>query len=351
MKYVNKLCADVGTANCPCPLAETGDCLICGRLSGKDCSDCKWSGVCIYNEYIQNDKIIRNRRKNFRASIVEKREYENGVGVMALKVPRGFALEASFPGSFIFLNGDDRSEFSNVPISVMRSDIEKGMVHIAFKIISAKTKLLSKVQGSIMLRGVYRNGLLGKGLPGMERDVTAKSGRPARWLIITKGLGFAPAVNILNWAGGRAVSKILMDDEKAEGSVIEDCFLEAGLNFDEAVSYDEKELTQEEKNRADRTIKIEKTPLWNIAGAAGDMQEGRVRIKIGQFDRVFILASDYYIASLKSKLDIPDDKLVFSNNFHMCCGEGICGACSHAEGAGDSRKMCKCRYADISELL
>ena len=76
MKYVNKLCADVGTANCPCPLAETGDCLICGRLSGKDCSDCKWSGVCIYNEYIQNDKIIRNRRKNFRASIVEKREYE-----------------------------------------------------------------------------------------------------------------------------------------------------------------------------------------------------------------------------------------------------------------------------------
>ena len=56
--------------------------------------------------------------------------------------------------------------------------------------------------------------------------------------------------------------------------VIEDCFLEAGLNFDEAYLMTKKELTQEEKNRADRTIKIEKTPLWDIAGAAGDMQGG-----------------------------------------------------------------------------
>ena len=33
MANINDLCADAGTPGCPCPLSETGDCLVCGRLS------------------------------------------------------------------------------------------------------------------------------------------------------------------------------------------------------------------------------------------------------------------------------------------------------------------------------
>ena len=35
MTYLNPICADVGTRNCPCPLAETGDCLVCSRLAAE----------------------------------------------------------------------------------------------------------------------------------------------------------------------------------------------------------------------------------------------------------------------------------------------------------------------------
>ena len=41
MTYINELCADIGTDNCPCPLAETGDCLVCGRLAGRGECDCR----------------------------------------------------------------------------------------------------------------------------------------------------------------------------------------------------------------------------------------------------------------------------------------------------------------------
>ena len=64
MTYINSVCADVGTANCPCPLAATGDCLVCGRLSGRGECDCSWAGVCIYNEYIQNGSVISHFKKN-----------------------------------------------------------------------------------------------------------------------------------------------------------------------------------------------------------------------------------------------------------------------------------------------
>ena len=52
-------CIDVGSENCPCYLALTGDCLICSRLQGKDYCGCNWAGVCVYNEFIQGNKFIK----------------------------------------------------------------------------------------------------------------------------------------------------------------------------------------------------------------------------------------------------------------------------------------------------
>ena len=69
------------------------------------------------------------------------------------------------------------------------------------------------------------------------------------------------------------------------------------------------------------------------------------------YDRIFLLASDYYIKRLSAVMKIPPEKLVFCNNFHLCCGEGICGACGHVDAEGNLRKMCKCREFSALDLL
>lgn len=58
---------------------------------------------------------------------------------------------------------------------------------------------------------------------------------------------------------------------------------------------------------------------------------------------MLLLTSDYYIDSIK----IPEEKKVCSNNFHMCCGEGICGACTMVDQDGSSHKMCKCQLYQL----
>ncbi len=331
MTDINDLCADAGTPNCPCPLAETGDCLICGRLSGKDCCECRWAGVCIYNEYIQNDRVVRNRRENKKSPVIKKIWYGKDLMVLALGVSRGFAIRAARPGAFVFLKRNGDSDFFNVPVSVMRSDAENGIIWLALKVISAKTKRIADEDASLTVRGVYRNGLLGKGRSCLEDDVRlpaagGKSGAVKTWLIMTKGAGFAPAVSLLSWADGRVRAHVITDTEKVNGEIVRDHLQEPwdGKGGGESVTF-------------------ESCPLAEAADSG--------RFKAEDYDRVIILASDYYIRSISEKLGAAGEKLVFSNNFHMCCGEGICGACTHTDSRGNVSRMCKCGTVDVRELI
>jgi succinate dehydrogenase/fumarate reductase-like Fe-S protein len=64
-----------------------------------------------------------------------------------------------------------------------------------------------------------------------------------------------------------------------------------------------------------------------------------------QYDNVILLASDYYIENLGRmiKKTLPGADLAVSNNFRICCGEGLCGSCSVDTPGGDTIKMCKCQ--------
>ena len=111
MTYFNPICADVGTRNCPCPLAETGDCLVCSRLSGaRECS-CRWAGVCVYNEYMQNGSMVRTKRQDRSTEILQRLWQGDDLLMLQLRVSRGFALEAA---GFFFISettgstGDDQ---------------------------------------------------------------------------------------------------------------------------------------------------------------------------------------------------------------------------------------------------
>lgn len=352
MKYINKHCADVGTVNCPCPLAETGDCQICGRLSGKETCDCHWAGLCIYNEYIQNGGIVRNPRRDQQVRILRKTWYGADLLELELETSRDMALNAAAPGSFIFLRAKEDEPFTNVPVSIMLSDVEKGRLHVVLKIISSKTKRIADAEGFLVMRGIYRNGLLGGGLEGMEEDLMPTGKRQSRdvrpkvrkqpdaavksgkWLIMTKGAGFAPAVNLLRWAADRVDVHMIIDTEKISEAIVCDALHKDTARCPEA---------------ADAGTKICKASLHELI--QDDIRQKDVpRPDVRDYDRVFILASDYYIRTLTETLAIPDDKLIFSNNFHMCCGEGLCGACGHVDGQGNLSKMCKCRYLDIKEM-
>lgn len=318
------ICADAGTVNCPCPLAETGDCLVCSRLAGKEKCDCSWAGVCIYNEYIQNGKRITGRRRDICADIVRKIRYGDDLQVLVLRTDKGFAMRASQPGAFVFVNRTDRESFYNIPLSVMKADAEKGEIYLALKVISGKTKLISEAEDQLMVRGVYRSGLAGSGAVSLcgagcgRTHAQGSSDMPERWLIITKGVGFAPAVNILRCTDSRTHIDMVVDPEKTGTDIIRD--------------YLEPEIERYGDRGSLRYISIADSPYM-------------VEYDESLYSRIILLMSDYYISHLTRTMHIPAEKLVHSNNFSMCCGEGICGACCMTDSSGRTWKMCKCRNA------
>lgn len=295
MTYKEEICIDAGSENCPCLLAESGDCLTCSRLQGKDCCDCNWRGVCIYNEYIQNGKTIRGRRTNRKTRILKKIWYGDDLVVLALQVSKGFALKASRPGSYVFLKQCGQNDCYSVPISVMRSDPEKGVIHLAVKVMAGKTKDLAAAEGELEIRGVYRNGLL-----GVSGILTKK---PQKVLCITKGIGFAPAANYNKWAYGKDTVDMIIDLDKINQELVNDYLADCPVN---SIRY------------------MELSPDFACPK---------------DYDVVLLLASDYFLRSIY----IPEGRKVCSNNFHMCCGEGICGACTMVDRDGKSHKMCKCQ--------
>lgn len=372
MTYFNPICADVGTRNCPCPLAETGDCLVCSRLSGaRECS-CRWAGVCVYNEYMQNGSMVRTKRKARSTGILQRLRQGDDLLMLQLRVPRGFALEASRPGSFLFLKPPGAPEMTSVPVSVMAADVEHESLWVILKIISAKTKALAACEDFLEMRGIYRSGLLGKGAAGMldlhDPGISVRK----RWLILTKGVGFAPAVNLIRWAAGRIDIHVIADPEKVGDDVIRQQFCawqpeghrsEGGrfrLEFQSLAKLLEQPAAASPLQQTDSiTTALHTSDSTAAAPPAAaphtsgshDPDLNAPCLQQTDYDRIFLLASDYYIKRLSAVMKIPPEKLVFCNNFHLCCGEGICGACGHVDAEGNLRKMCKCREFSALDLL
>ncbi len=189
---MNGLCVDAGTDNCPCPLAETGDCLVCSRLAGRQECDCSWAGVCVHNEFVQNGKTVRQQRRNKPVDIIKKVWYDSDLLVIVLKVSRGFALKAAQPGSFVFVNAVGRSELSNVPVSVMRQRCGKRQaVSGAEGDICENKGCGGGWRSARAERGLQKRTYRRRCLRAERRSERYHTGNPEpRWLIMTKGTGF-----------------------------------------------------------------------------------------------------------------------------------------------------------------
>ena len=140
---------------------------------------------------------------------------------------------------------------------------------------------------------------------------------------MTKGVGFAPAVNIIDRLPPSVTADMVIDTEKVTEEMISDCFSDCAVV-------------------REGRVKLEIMPLSRLLDHQ-DVEASKCIYGIEKYDKVFILASEHYIHTLSAALNVPDSKLIYANNFHMCCGEGICGACCHVDENGNVSKMCKCR--------
>ena len=303
-------CIDAGTENCPCYLAVTGDCLVCSRLRGKDYCDCSWRGVCIYNEFIQGNRKVNNPRTDFEADIVRKKYYKEDLVVYVLDVGKGFAMKAGRPGSYLFVKARGASRYYDIPISVMKADVEKGQIHLAIKVISTKTKALLAEEERLIIRGPYRNGIQGISAISKKRG-SLKS------LIIAKGIGIAPGIMISESMQGKGLLDMVIDTDKISDELISD-YMESEDGIIKYLSLAE--------NETEKTIKK--------------------LLSDRNYDNVILLTSDYYIDKFGKvvKEILPAANVAVSNNFHICCGEGLCGSCSVDTAGGETIKMCKCQF-------
>ncbi|MFV0517343.1 MAG: hypothetical protein ACK5MV_08095 [Aminipila sp.] len=305
-------CIDSGTENCPCYLAATGDCLVCSRLQGKEYCDCLWKGVCIYNEFVQNNHKVNNPRKDFTARIVSKEKFSDDLYSMTLEVGRGFALKAAVPGTYVFLQPLSHENYYHTPISVMRVDAEKGFITLLIKSISAKTKAICSEEEKVIVRGVYRGGLRGiSNIMGRFSRIVPES----KVLIITKGVGFAPAVNFTDWAGQASEIDIVIDTDKICDAVV---------------------------NKYLSTTLVQNVSMQSLQDTLYTSLKSK--IESGNYTVVAVLASDFYIEEIRKIVSCLSKSTAFvcSNNANICCGEGICGACSCTDAHGNTYKRCKC---------
>lgn len=312
MEYEIKDCIDAGTEFCPCHLAETGDCLLCSQLAGKNFCDCiNWKGVCIYQEYIWNGGKAREERKNYTCEIIKKETICKNVLILTIVAKHELVQNLVHPGSYIFIREINSNSYYDIPISIMDTDLKENTLTIAIEIKGIKTKKINLlIEGDkINIRGPYWNGEL-----GLKNIYKSKDGKS---ILIARGIGQAPLVPVLKklYANGNKTT-VILDAANYGVSFIDKYLNMCNSKLIECNTIDKGNLSNELINIMNKEMNDEKINLVHCSGP------------------------DILIYKT---LEFLHDKIAFSccNNAKMCCGEGICGACSIRYQGHKIKKLCK----------
>lgn len=300
-------CIDAGSEYCPCFLAETNECITCSHLQGKEFCDCNWRGVCIYQEFVWAGYKSKGIRQSYKVKVVEKKQISANTIIFRLGVTRTLAREMDNPGAYIFMRGEDRPNYFDAPMSVMKVDTERNEVCVAVQTIGAKTKALAGIEEEVIIRGPYWNGILGQRyLKGMKEG---------NCLVIARGIGQAPAAKVVRYLNrGNNRIKIIADPGKI-GTVFIKEFI------------------------GDIPCEIEELDLISKQG----LRIINKYLKNEKYDIVFSGGSDKQHLYIIQEIDKVQNKpyLVVTNNNEICCGEGVCGSCSTRIESGVRVKACK----------
>ena len=395
-------CVDVGSEKCPCVLMEAGQCYTCRMCRDGVCA-CgeSWRGSCPYTTWLQQGGCAQEAPRVSEASILAVREYAPHLSVVTLSVPRGLAQRCRTLGTYIIVE----SLGWQIPLSVLRStyaagtashttpaaastagaapagsastsgsastDIQSasiktdtdlipasafpsaidaaggGQIEIAIQPIGPKSRaLLQDLTAPWRIRGPFYGGLtaLGSGVLHPADPL----------LVIAKGTAIAPFINMLErfcQAGTQDISTACQTQS-----------LTPGLRL----LIDADKLTADFLTDYLKTQEWQSIP-WQPIRLASEME--RAAALIAESRQTLFLASPYYAAQAKkaflksaafdgaarvqhSTCGLKDREdaisqaqnrcLLLPNHANICCGIGICGACSETDGDGVTMRKCKC---------
>ena len=308
-------CIDAGTEYCPCHLAESGECILCSQLQGSHFCDClNWNGVCIYQELYNNGNKAKEQRKAYTCKVSEKVLYDNEVLLIKFKAPHKLVIDLSKPGSFIFIRTEENIYF-DVPISILDSNIDTNIISVMIEIRGVKTKQLLNIEsgGEITIRGPYWNGVFG--LKNIRKQ------KNNNILVIARGIGMAPMVPV--------IKKLVQNDNKVTVIVDKQPFNDVYVSE----WLDKLNIVPQEMNL------IEKGKLSPEAKVAIKSIIGYNNISLIHIAGADILTYD--VIEYLDYLDRQDIDLSCCNNFKMCCGEGVCGACTARFSGHRVKRFCK----------
>lgn len=307
-------CIDAGTEYCPCKLAECGQCLICSQCQGKSFCDClNWKGVCIYQELYYNGNKAKEGRKNYDCSVKEVVNYDDKVVMIRFNAPHKLVIDLVKPGSYIFIRTNEDKYF-DIPISIMDSDIDNDIITVLVEIRGIKTKAILDIKESenIVIRGPYWNGVFG------VRDVADQ--KNGKTLVLARGIGMAPMMPVIKkFVSQNNEVSVVVDKSPFEKNFAEKMLDDYSLKAEEMDLLEKGNLSVHAKAR--------------IKDAVDD---GVTFIHLAGADILTYNVIDYL-----NEIGRGDVKLSCCNNFKMCCGEGICGACTARFSGHRVKRFCK----------
>lgn len=358
----NNRCIDAGRENCPCALAEAGSCLVCGRLSGGSCQNCGWQGTCIYTLYEQNGRRLIKGRQERLLSVEDIRVYSAGFRVFVLRADRGFCQKAQTAGAYVFAKAPSADRWYGMPVSVLKSEPDKGLLHLGICSCGPKSAGLLAETEQLCVRGVYYNAL--SGLSGLREDCRET-------VIFAKGIAIAPLRNFLD-GGSRYAAKLpnprlyvdldkvgqdffldYFGDLPAEAVHIRQ-FAREGLWPDGAVWRDgtpcrdveartggeawmDGEIWPDGEAWPDGTSRKagKDREVWTDSADCVDDEPCRDGQTV---QNIFALTSPYYVRRIQKAFGT---NVVRPTEGNMCCGEGVCGACTYVDEQGHLIRQCK----------
>lgn len=315
MKKEKLDCIDCGTEYCPCKLAETGECIMCSQLHNKHFCDCvNWKGVCVYQEFYNNNNKAKEGRKTYNCKVTAIDKIDKNLLMIKFTSPHKLAFDLVKPGSFIFIRTDENT-FFDVPISIMESDINNNIITIVIEIRGIKTKRIESIKTGeyIVIRGPYFNGVFGID--------NINSTQNANCLVLARGIGMAPMMPVIRKLKSLNNEVDVYVDSSPFNNKFAKKYLDAfNIPLKETNLLDKGSISEEGKFIIDNSIVDKDIKLIHIAGAD-------------------ILT--YSVMNYLDEIGHSELKLSCCNNFKMCCGEGICGACTCRYSGHRVKRFCK----------
>lgn len=305
-------CIDNGREGCPCALAASGNCLVCSRLNGGACDDCSWQGTCVYALYEQNGRYIIQERQNRLLPVKEVRTYGPNLKVFVLEADKGYCQKAQTAGAFVFVKTKYDHDWFGAPISVLKSEPDKGCIHLAVCSCGPKTYRILQEREQLHVRGIYYNALTGQ--KGLLTD-------PEETYIFAKGVAIAPLRNYLD-GGSRYTRqlqqmKLFVDLDKTGMDFFKDYFGDLPASAVQIRDFIREGLCTQ-------------TQLEHLQAQC----QSRARINL------LALTSPYYVRRIQ-KVVGKEKSILCPTEGNMCCGEGVCGACTETDPRGRLIRKCK----------